>query len=172
VIVALLAVAAQVGGPASPPVAETALDLLVGSWTLVSREDRAADGTIVAEPTLGSDPLGFLVYDRQGNVAVQLMRRVRSEGDAATQVTRQSGGNNSVAAGGYDAYFGRYTFDARLNTVTHQLVGALSAADVGKSLTRHVAVSAGELRLWFTTTGSSGTPVTRTVVWRRAESSK
>jgi hypothetical protein len=147
-------------------------ELLIGSWVLASREDRTADGTLVAEPNLGSDPLGFLVYDASGNVAVQLMRRGRTSKSTSALPQNQPSSNNSAAAGGYDAYFGTYTIDSKARTVTHQLAGALVPADVGRSLTRQVVVVGGELRLSFQTTGATGGQVTRTLVWQRAESVK
>ena len=46
--------------------------ILIGTWQLVSRIDRDAGGRIVvADPSLGSDPIGYLIYDDAGRVAVQ-----------------------------------------------------------------------------------------------------
>jgi len=163
----IVAVALQVMG--SQPSALAAQDpraLLVGSWVLVSREDRTADGSIVPEPALGPDPMGFLVYDGRGNMAVQLMRRSRGAG---ADTPAQAGTGNSGSADGYDAYFGTYSVDVEAHAITHHLVGALLPRDVGKSLARHFQVSATELRLWFETEGSSGQRVVRTLVWRRSD---
>jgi hypothetical protein len=166
----IVAVALQVvGSQPSAPVAQTPREWLVGSWVLVSREDRAADGSSVPEATLGPDPLGFLVYDGHGNVAVQLMRRSRDAGAGTSAAPAQAGASNSGSADGYDAYFGTYSVDLEAHTVTHHLVGALLPRDVGKSLARHFQVSATELRLWFETEGPSGQPVVRTLVWRRSD---
>jgi hypothetical protein len=162
----IVAIALQVvGSQSSAPAAQTPRELLVGSWMLVSREDRAVDGSHVPEPTLGSDPLGFLVYDEHGNMAVQLMRRSR---DAGAGSPAPAGTSNTGSADGYDAYFGSYSVDLKAHTVTHHLVGALLPLDVGKSLARHFQVSAIELHLWFETGGSSGQHVVRTLVWRRS----
>jgi hypothetical protein len=164
----LLALAVTTG-PRVAGGTEISSGALVGSWVLLSRVDRDADGSIVPEPNLGSDALGFLVYDQAGHVAAQLMRKARSLGAEGAPTSVHSDPSNSTATGGYDAYFGTYSLDPKLGTVTHHLVGALNPRDVGKSLLRHVAVSHGELRLWFSTVGSEGKPVTRTLVWRRAE---
>jgi hypothetical protein len=165
----MVAMALQVVGSQPPaPVAQAPRELLVGSWVLVSRQDRAADGSVVPEPALGSDPVGFLVYDGHGNMTVQLMRRLR-DGGAVTPARPRAGAANSGSADGYDAYFGTYSVDLAARTVTHHLVGALVPGDVGKSLVRQFQVSATELRLSFETEGSSGQPVVRTLTWRRAE---
>jgi hypothetical protein len=165
----LVALALQLLGNQLPARAsDSPRELLVGSWVLVSREDRAANGHVVPEPNLGPDALGLLVYDRAGNVAAQLMRRSRSSGSGIPTRPTQLGMNNSGSADGYDAYFGTYTLDLESHSVTHHLVGALLPGDVGKSLTRHFQASATDLRLWFETEGASGQRVVRTLVWRRA----
>jgi len=79
---------------------------LVGTWQLVSRIDRDAAGNVIPEPSLGSDPLGYLIYDSKGHVAAQLTARSRSSASVAT-VTSEANSNNPAHIGGYDAYFGR-----------------------------------------------------------------
>src|SRR4029453_4495152 len=51
---------------------------LPGTWRLVPPLDRNAAGEVVPEPSLGSDPLALLIYDRSGHFAVQFMKRDRS----------------------------------------------------------------------------------------------
>ncbi len=166
----VLAAALQVvGSQPSAAGPQTPRELLVGTWVLVSREDRAADGRLVPEPSLGSDPLGILVYDLTGHVAVQIMRRSRVAASVTPAPSWQAGSSNSGSADGYDAYLGTYQLDLQSQTVTHHLLGALLPGDVGKSLTRHFQVSATGLRLWFETEGLSGQRVVRTLTWSRAE---
>jgi hypothetical protein len=141
--------------------------LLVGTWMLTSREDRARDGKVHPDPGLGSDPIAILVYDATGNFAAQFMKRNRSNPDAA-QAQGASGPNNSRAQGGYDAYFGTYTVDDRQGTVTQRLAGALSNENVGMVLTRAMTVEGDELTIRLETTALDGVPVTRTLKWRRA----
>jgi len=143
-------------------------ELLIGSWVLVSREDRTADTGVVPEPNLGSDALGLLVYDRAGNVAAQLMRRSRPARSAAPTPSAPQNLDNSGSIDGYDAYFGTYTLEVGSHVVTHHLLGALLPGDIGKTLTRHFEVSEKDLRLWFETTGASGQRVVRTLVWKRS----
>ena len=50
---------------------------LVGTWQLVSRIDRDANGNTVTEPSLGADPVVYLIYDDSGHVAVQMMAKHR-----------------------------------------------------------------------------------------------
>lgn len=139
---------------------------LLGTWRLLSREDRTATGERRVDPGLGADPHALLFYDRAGNFAAQFMKRVRDPVDPA--VPQSSGPNNSRAVGGYDAYFGTYTVDDAAGTVTQRLVGALSAENVGLVLTRSMRVLGDELVIQLETASADGTPVTRTLRWRRA----
>ncbi len=137
---------------------------LVGTWELVSRIDRTASGETKAEPTLGSDPVALLYYDRSGHFAAQFMKRDRT---AATVTIGAAGPNNSRAIGGYDAYFGLYSVDDDAGTVTQKLLGALSAENVGLVLTREMHVVGDTLTISLDTAAADGEPVTRTLAWKR-----
>jgi len=138
---------------------------LCGTWLLMDRIDTNAAGKVLNEPSLGSDPLGMLVYDAAGNVSAQLMKRNRAE--AATTPMNIQGSNNSAASNGYDAYFGTYEVNTKTHTVTHHLKAAIAIGDVGQSLTRSYEIVGQELHVTFDTT-NSGVPVRRTVRWRKA----
>jgi hypothetical protein len=137
---------------------------LPGTWQLLSRIDVTASGERRTEPSLGEDPVALLIYDRGGNFAAQFMRRDRSadvpDGPGAAR-------NNSRAQGGYDAYFGTYTIDDEKGTVTQRLTGALSRENVGLVLTRTMEVEGDTLTIRLDTNAADGTPVTRTLTWRR-----
>ena len=70
----------------------------------------------------------MLYYDRSGQFAAQFMRRDRSV-DVPDGVSGAK--NNSMAQGGYDAYFGAYTVDDERRTVTQHLLGAGGAGRAG-----------------------------------------
>ena len=139
---------------------------LIGTWRLVSREDRTASGERRIDPSLGADPIALLVYDRRGNFAAQFMKRDRQS--APSTPGGAAGLNNSRAVGGYDAYFGSYTVDDLAGTVTQRLLGALSPENVGLVLTRSMRVSGDELVIQLDTASADGTPVVRTLRWTRA----
>ena len=137
---------------------------LPGTWQLFSRIDVTAAGERRPEPSLGEDPVALLIYDRSGNFAAQFMRR-----DQSVDVPDGPSGakNNSRAQGGYDAYFGSYTIDDEKGTVTQRLTGALSRENVGLVLTRAMQVEGDTLTIKLDTNAADGTPVTRTLTWRR-----
>ena len=140
-------------------------DGLVGTWQLVSRTDRTASGERRVEPSLGQDPVAVVYYDRTGNFAAQFMKRDRATASSDAAATAP---NNSRARGGFDAYFGTYTVDEHRGTVTHRLIGALSAENVGQVLTRAMKVSGRTLTISLDTAAAQGEVVTRTLVWTRA----
>jgi Lipocalin-like domain len=138
---------------------------LVGTWKLLLREDMTSAGERRSEPTLGSDPIGYLMYDAAGNFAVQFMRRDRQCGRGDAEQLPLGVANNSGAVNGYDAYFGRYRVGAD-GAVTQELVGALSPADVGKVVTRRCRVEDGKLVIELKTMNNRE-EVTRTLRWER-----
>jgi Lipocalin-like domain len=146
---------------------ERSLAGIVGTWELVSRIALDSSGRVVTDSSLGADPLGLLVYDATGHVAVQLMSRRRT--GAPCTVTAQSDTNNLAQVGGYDAYFGRYEVDPSTHTVTHHLEGALGPADVGRALTRQYRLSGDTLTLQFHPGGPHDARLRR-LVWHRVSS--
>ncbi len=140
-------------------------DRLVGSWELLSRLDRTAAGEPRVEPSLGSDPVAFLVFDRAGHFAAQFMKRDRSGGVEAPASSIVS--NNSRAQGGYDAYFGTYAVEQDGRTVATRLVGTLSPENVGQVFRRKMSVEGDILIIELDTTTAAGEAVTRTLRWRR-----
>lgn len=135
----------------------------VGVWWLLSREDRAADGSIRIDPTLGPDAKGILTY-ANGRFAAQFMKRDRS---APPTATASAGRNNTVAVGGYDAYFGTYSVDVLTGDVLHRLEGALTPDNVGIEVSRTLTVDGDTLVIELETTTLEGEPVTRTLTWER-----
>lgn len=140
---------------------------LVGSWQLFYRQDHTESGEARFEPGLGDDPVGLLVYDAGGHFSAQFMKRDRSGDDPVATSPQVRSRNNSRAVNGYDAYFGRYTVDGDTHLVTQTLEGALTPEDVGVVVTRRMEVEGDLLTLRLPTTAADGTPVVRTLKWRR-----
>jgi|SRR5579859_1320635 len=138
---------------------------LVGTWRLLSRIDRDAEGKLVDEPTLGSDPVALLFFDDAGNFAAQFMKQDRSTAVAEPVPARQ---NNTTAIGGYDAYFGTYDVDEMSGDVQTRLIGALSPGQVGATMSRNMSVEHGKLVIRLTTTTADDKQVHRTLTWERA----
>src|SRR5262245_59466920 len=141
---------------------------LPGTWLLESRIDVTASGERHPDPLLGEDPVALVVYDRAGHFAAQFMKRNRSSvGPGPVAEPAASPANNTRSQGGYDAYFGTYTVDDAQGTVTARLMGSLTPGNVGMVLTRAMSVQGDTLVIRLETNAADGTPVTRTLTWRR-----
>ena len=136
---------------------------LIGTWRLIDRIDRAADGTVRPEPTLGSDPLAMLTYTGE-RFSAQFMKRDRQTN--ASDASTAAGRNNTSAVDGYDAYFGTYRI-VGAGVVRHKLEAALSPGNIGMEVERTLAVVDDQLTITLATTTRTGEPVTRTLRWNR-----
>jgi hypothetical protein len=130
------------GGSADQSIAITA-QALVGTWRLVSVEERQLNGEI--KYWMGRRPVGLLIYDPAGNVSVQIMR------DPSIVSTPEN------LKDGYHAYFGRY--DVREGTVVHRIQGSMRASEIGVAYSRSVRLAGDRLVL--------GLSPTRSLTWQR-----
>jgi hypothetical protein len=117
---------------------------LVGSWRLVSYEDRKADGAVVYP--YGKSPAGLLIYDSTGHMAVQIMKQpppdvTSDDWDKFTVVEKVA------LYDGYVAYFGRYEVDAVRGVVTHLPEADLSRLYIGRREERHFDLAGDRLVL-------------------------
>jgi hypothetical protein len=107
-------------------------DQMIGIWKLDSRSIKKPDGTVTPDPAYGTDPVGYIAYDRTGYMSVQFMRRNRPKG----------GGID-----GYTAYFGRFTVDEQTKKVTHHVEGNVNPDGVGQDNVREVVLEGDKLML-------------------------
>ena len=117
---------------------------LVGSWMLVSYEDREASGTPVFP--YGRAPAGLLIYDATGHMAVQMMKTPPP--DVASDDWDRFTTQEKVALfDGYVAYFGRFEVDSTRKVVTHLPTADLSRLYIGRREERHYELTADRLVL-------------------------
>ena len=95
---------------------------IIGTWRLVSAEDRLPNGTI-AYP-FGERATGTITYDSTGHMAVQIMRLGRTKWAAF-----EDGPGEPLLS--YVAYFGTYVVDERSRKVTHHIQGHLDPKRLG-----------------------------------------
>ena len=83
----------------------------VGTWELASIEARSESGNCgpAALPMSGT-PVGVIMYDAWGNMAVQITGSPRGQETPPEQ---------PEIVNGYVAYYARYEVDAQAGTVTH-----------------------------------------------------
>jgi hypothetical protein len=135
VLTALFLIAAACWGFAqekrTAPSPQSIGNQIVGTWKLVTIVVHHPDGTDTPDQ-LGPNPIGYIMYDRTGHMAVQFMRPNRPK-DAPTP--------------GYTAYFGTYTVDEQEKSVTHHIEGSLNPAGVGGNPKRSVIINGDDFRL-------------------------
>ena len=126
----------------------------VGAWHLVSETEQGADGVTIFPR--GENPPGLLMYQADGWMSVQLMRRDHT-GDLR---------DLSTALDQYLGYYGRYTVDHAAQTVTHHLESCSYPAWIGTDLVRRFQFSGNRLSLMARFV-RDGQAVERVLVWER-----
>jgi hypothetical protein len=99
-------------------------DRFVGTWKLVSVEQRNAKGDVVtpAANAANQNRTGYIIYDPAGYVAVSIMPVGRKK-YAGAQPTNEEA---LAAITGYAGYFGTFTINEKEQAVTHHLQGSLN----------------------------------------------
>ncbi len=110
----------------------------VGTWTLEAIDSRNELGNWEpADDRIGgTDPIGYIMYDAYGNMAVQIMRRDRPKFET-DDVQKVAAETVKTAFLGYSAYFGTYSVDDVEKSVTHHRIGHRVPDDVGTDVRRH-----------------------------------
>ena len=138
---------------------------LVGTWKLLSAEYRGKDGK--ALDYWGDNPVGVLMYDASGRMAVQLMRR-----DRPTLVSgdRLSGTPAEIKSAfeGYLAYFGTFTVNEKEGSVVHRLEGCSFPNWIGVDQKRFYQLTGNQLTLRTPPLLIRGEQVVGYLVWERA----
>jgi hypothetical protein len=120
------------------PARTSAASRLIGTWALVSYESSDTE----SQRHRGPKPIGLLIYDRTGHMAVQISPdrpRRRFTGPQAGVFTGPQPTPDEAldALSGYAAYFGTYTVDERAQTVTHKRVGNINPGGLGDFVRRY-----------------------------------
>ena len=135
---------------------------LVGSWRLVSWENRAADGQV--EYPMGPDALGYLMYAADGQFSVLLARAARKP-FAVNDLLAGSAAEKAAAVDGFLAYAGRYTFGG--DHVIHHVELSLFPNWTGTDQRRELQLTGNRLTLWVGPMLLGGRPQTAYLVWER-----
>jgi hypothetical protein len=143
---------------------KTLKEQLVGTWTLVSFESTAADGSKTA--VFGAQPKGILMIDAGGHYAMVLTDpgRAKWKSNVRTQLSTEE---FAAAAKGLVAQYGGWSVDEASKELTRKVEGALSPNLAGTEQKPTIALSGDELRV---TDANSGITGGRTeAVFRRAK---
>ena len=143
---------------------KTLKEQLVGSWTLVSNDNVAPDGT--KRQIFGPNPKGLIILGADGNYAQVLVNPARPKFKGKTRLDGTAEENKAVVAG-TAATFGTWATDEASKTLILRNAGNLFPNDEGTESRRPVTVMTGdELKMMNPNPGSGGRSES---VYRRAK---
>ena len=127
VFIGLVAAASTLMSTPHATIATTRNDL-VGTWKLISYEDRPAGAP--TEYPYGAKPVGLLIYDSSGHMAIQIMKTPPQKVASGNEyhLTPQE---KIALVDGYVAYFGTYEVDWTKHVVTVTAQGDLYSVYIG-----------------------------------------
>lgn len=142
--------------------------LIVGTWRMVGVETRVVDGSGPATFPRGKKPTGFIIYDTQGRMYVQIMNsdEVRPPRKGEGPMTEKE---QAQAYATYTAYFGHYTINEEDQSVTHHVEGSVNPRNIGNGMHRFVEVSADRLSLNTFAKGPDGKERVTLRMWERVK---
>lgn len=124
---------------------------LIGSWKLISYEDRDSSGTVVYP--YGKSPAGMIIYDSTGHMAVQIMKNPPPD-VASDDWDKFTAAERVALYDGYVAYFGRFEVDVARKVVIHLPEADLSRLYIGRREERNFELAGDRLILSETWTQS------------------
>jgi hypothetical protein len=150
------------GAAASSP-AHAQRNPIVGTWLIETIVDTLPDHSV--SYWMGRHPMGAIIYDATGHVAVALVRDPPPR--FATEASRVSGADLRDAYDGYYGYFGRYRLNARADSVTHIVEISHRPDESGRVYRRAFQVAGDRLILSYAL-DANGVPYRRVLTWKRA----
>ena len=117
---------------------------IAGTWRLVEYWDQESESQPKSYP-FGEQPLGFIVYDRAGNVFVQIAKNPQPKRLSQDQLRRLDAGQLRATIEDYVSYFGTYTVDAAKGVVTHHVTADARREYTGTDQPRPFHIEGDEL---------------------------
>jgi hypothetical protein len=139
-------------------------DRLTGTWTLVLVDNINPDGR--RTQPYGEKPQGILIFDKDGNYALQILRTQRAKFVSGDKTKGTPDENRSLVLGS-NSHFGRYSINAVDNTITFQIEHAFFPNWEGTEQKRSFTLSEKEFKYTVPTT-TNGAGVSGEVIWKRA----
>src|SRR5437763_16099952 len=124
---------------------------LVGTWTIVSNDSVAPDGT--KHQLFGHNPKGILVLAANGQYA-QIIVRPDTPKFKVNNRLEGTPEENKSAVHGTTATFGTWSVDETRKTITVRYDGGMFGAEAATEGTRTFSVTGGELKITNTLTAS------------------
>jgi hypothetical protein len=113
---------------------------LVGTWKLISAEDKDPKTGKWKPYTFGNPPSGYFIYTALGHASVQIMTTPPVSIASPDNPTPQEA---LAIFNGYIGYYGTFTADG--DNIYHQVEGAWDPSQVGSVQTRPYEIVGGQL---------------------------
>lgn len=109
---------------------------IIGTWKLISAEDRNSASDPWVPYTFGNPPSGYFIYDATGHGSIQIMT---TPPQSIATPDSPTPAEALAIFNGYIAYYGTYTIDA--TNITEQVEGAWDPTQVGSAQVRPYTLS-------------------------------
>ena len=139
----------------------TLSDQLIGTWTLVSWEQKKADGSKLQR--YGADPKGIAFFDARGRYIITVMQSGRAN-YASNALWQGTADENKATADGTITYFGAYTVSEGDRSIDIFVEGSSFPNWNGTRQKRFVTVTEDQLTLTVRPAGGDAVDV----IWKRA----
>ena len=136
---------------------------LVGSWSIVSNDNVAPDGT--KRQIFGPNPKGVFILGVDGRYALVVVNPARPKFKGASRLDGTPEENRAVVAGTV-ASFGTWSLDEATNTFVTNAEGDLFPNAEGRDQRRIIVLSGDELKMVNPSPGSGGQAE---IVFKRAK---
>ena len=134
---------------------------LVGTWLLVSNEWLTPDGEVAQRP-FGEEPVGQLMYSREGTMSAIL---VSNDRPPEARPREGSAEERAIAFDKVLAYSG--TYEVRGEVVVHHVLASSIPSDTGRDRIRGFKLEDDRLILLATPMIVDGVEQVHRIVWRR-----
>ena len=135
---------------------------LIGTWTVVSWEQKKADGTRLE--LYGAHPVGIAFFDAGGRYIITVMQSDRAR-YASNTLRQGTAEENKETADGTITYFGTYSLSETDRVMAIHVDGSSFPNWNGADLKRIVAITGDQLILTVPIPGGESVDV----VWKRAK---
>jgi len=140
--------------------------ILVGAWLLVAAETHQANGE--ASPAFGDRATGILIYDRSGEMSLQIAGERPSAGSVEIYQSL-SPRDRMVYLDNYYAYFGTFEVDGAAHQVIHRVRASLRPNETGISYRRQFTIEGDRLTLASSPETHAGAMVASRLIFVRAQ---
>jgi len=135
----------------------------IGTWKLVSTEEKLRDGSARPYPDIGANAKGYLMYTADGHMCATLMKPGRPNWHG--EIEDSTDAEKISAASGYTAYCGTYKVDEKNHVMFHYPELSLYPNFIGTEQERPYRFEGN--RLIFSSTVPEGDVTSWKIVWER-----